>query len=121
MEGLSALSRNLWWAWHTNAQSIFRELSPQLWERTNHNASWVMADISEKELHARLGDAEFAGRVSAVLDEFDAYMSNTKTWAAANAKALKKPVAYFSAEFGLHESVRIYSGGLGILAGDHTK
>ncbi len=121
VEGLSALSNNLWWAWHTNAQAIFRELSPQLWEKSNHNAAWMMADISSKELHARLGDKAFARRVTLVIDEFEAYMNNTKTWCAAHAKSLKNPVAYFSAEFGLHESMRIYSGGLGILAGDHTK
>ncbi len=121
VEGLSALSKNLWWAWHTSAQSIFKELSPQLWEKTNHNASWVMADISQQELHARLGDEVFAKKVSDVLHEFQSYMNNTKTWASDKAKSLKNPVAYFSAEFGLHESVRIYSGGLGILAGDHTK
>ena len=121
VEGLSKLSKNLWWAWHTNAQSIFCELSPQLWERTNHTATRLMADITEMELNARLGDKLFADRVSSVLEEFDAYMNEKKTWAAAKAKGLKNPVAYFSAEFGLHESMRIYSGGLGILAGDHTK
>lgn len=121
MEGLSALSKNLWWAWHPEAQSIFKELSPQLWEKTNHNASWVMADISHRELNARLGDSRFVERVSAVLKAFDGYMNNKNTWCAVNAKGLKNPVAYFSAEFGLHESLRIYSGGLGILAGDHTK
>lgn len=121
VEGLSALSKNLWWAWHTTAQSIFRELSPQLWEKTNHSAPWLMTDISQQELHARLGDVQFAKKVAAVLNEFDSYMKNKKTWAAENAKSLVNPIAYFSAEFGLHESVRIYSGGLGILAGDHTK
>ena len=121
MEGLSRLSKNLWWAWHTNAQSIFRELSPQLWERTNHNASWLMADISGQEILARLGDSDFARRVDDVIKEFDNYMVSKKMWGASKAKTLKNPIAYFSAEFGLHESMRIYSGGLGILAGDHTK
>ena len=121
MEGLSVLSKNLWWAWNTNAQTIFRELSPQLWEKTNHNAPWLMADISEMEILARLGDEGFAKRVSDVLMEFDVYMNDKKTWASSASKGLKNPIAYFSAEFGLHESVRIYSGGLGILAGDHTK
>lgn len=121
VEGLFALSKNLWWAWHTPAQSIFRDLSPQLWEKTNHNASWLMAEISERELYARLGDLNFSQRITDVLEEFHQYMDNKKTWASSKAKELKNPVAYFSAEFGLHESVRIYSGGLGILAGDHTK
>ncbi|MEI7906538.1 MAG: alpha-glucan family phosphorylase [Bacteroidota bacterium] len=121
VEGLHSLSKNLWWTWHTDALYIFRELSPRLWERTNHNAPWVMADISEQELRARLGDKPFAKRVDAVLTRFKAYMDDKNTWASTKAKSLKHPIAYFSAEFGLHESVRIYSGGLGILAGDHTK
>ena len=121
VEGLSTLSKNLYWAWHTDAQAVFRDLSPQLWERTNHNASWLMADISEQEIVARLGDAAFREKVSSVLSAFESYMSEKKTWAASHAKSIKGPVAYFSAEFGLHESMRIYSGGLGILAGDHTK
>lgn len=121
VEGLHSLSKNLWWTWHPEAQYIFREFSPRLWERANHNAAWVMADISEQELHARLSDKDFAQRAAQVLADFDAYMNQKQTWASRNAKSLKGPIAYFSAEFGLHESVRIYSGGLGVLAGDHAK
>lgn len=121
VEGLHALSKNLWWTWHPTAQSIFREISPRLWERANHNAAWLMADISEQELKSRLGEKDFAQRVAKILNEFHSYMNEKKTWGATKAKSLKGPIAYFSAEFGLHESVRIYSGGLGILAGDHTK
>ena len=121
VEGLHSLSKNLWWTWNTDALYIFRELSPRLWEKTNHNAPWVMADISEQELRARLGDKSFATRIEAVLTKFKTYMADKNTWASTKAASLKNPVAYFSAEFGLHESVRIYSGGLGILAGDHTK
>ena len=121
VEGLHSLSKNLWWTWHPEAQYIFRELSPRLWEKANHNAVWLMADISNQELHARLGDKDFARRISLVLTQFDVYMKEKTTWGSETAKGLKGPIAYFSAEFGLHESVRIYSGGLGVLAGDHTK
>lgn len=121
VEGLSALSKNLWWTWNTSAQSVFRELSPQIWRKTNHNAASLMEDISKQELNSRLGDSNLAHRAEDVLNEFHEYMNDNKTWGASNAKSLKGPIAYFSAEFGLHESVRIYSGGLGILAGDHTK
>jgi glycogen phosphorylase len=121
VEGLHQLSKNLWWTWRPEAQYIFRELSPRLWERASHSAPHIMADISAQELEARLGDKDFAHRVSSVLEEFNSYMNDKKTWGASKAKSLKGPIAYFSAEFGLHESVRIYSGGLGILAGDHTK
>jgi starch phosphorylase len=73
------------------------------------------------ELSARLRDSDFQKRVHRVLDEFEAYMDTTETWTSHHASQLKNPVAYFSAEFGLHESIPIYSGGLGVLAGDHTK
>jgi len=121
IDGLHTLSKNLWWTWRPEAQYIFRELSPRLWEKANHSAPWIMADISAQELKARLGDKDLATRTSAMLQEFYDYMNNKKTWGAEHASSLKGPIAYFSAEFGLHESVRIYSGGLGVLAGDHTK
>ncbi len=121
VEGLFSLSKNLWWTWDIGAQAIFRELSPELWTKTNHNAWALLADISVNELNARLGNPDFAKRVQTVLDNFDAYMKNKSTWASQHAKHIKGTIAYFSAEFGFHESVRIYSGGLGILAGDHTK
>ncbi|MFA6541781.1 MAG: alpha-glucan family phosphorylase [Bacteroidota bacterium] len=121
VEGLFSLSKNLWWTWNVNAQAIFNDLSPELWMKSNHNASALLADISSVELRARLGNPEFAANVAGVLNEFNAYMKNKSTWAAKHAKHIKGTIAYFSAEFGFHESVRIYSGGLGILAGDHTK
>jgi starch phosphorylase len=80
-----------------------------------------MSEISNQELEARLRDNEFARRAHAVLEEFESYMTKPSTWAKRHATVLKNPVAYFSAEFGLHESLPIYSGGLGILSGDHTK
>lgn len=120
VEGLFLLSKNLWWSWNIDAQKIFQELSPELWTKSNHNASALLADISDKELYARLGNPNFAHRVTEVLNQFHAYMKNKSTWTSKHAKQIKT-IAYFSAEFGFHESVRIYSGGLGILAGDHTK
>ncbi len=121
VEGLHSLSKNMWWTWNVDAQAIFRELSPMLWRKTNHNAVTMLADVSSHELEARLGNPDFAQRVKKVIEEFNSYMADKKTWAAKNAKHVKGTIAYFSAEFGVHESVRIYSGGLGILAGDHTK
>lgn len=118
---LRALARNLWWTWNPEAHHIFKELSPLVWRYSNHNASAVMHEISDKELEARLRDHEFARRTHAVLEEFESYLASSSTWAKTHASGLKKPVAYFSAEFGLHESIPIYSGGLGILSGDHTK
>lgn len=118
---LRELASNLWWSWDTEAKQVFEELSPLLWERNNHNPVELLRHISNEELIAR-SDGEFGGRIACVHDRFKAYMSEKKTWAAKHApEIVENPVAYFSAEFGIHESVRIYSGGLGVLAGDHLK
>ena len=119
---LHELAYNIWWAWNPAAQEIFHELSPFFWEHSFHNPVEVLNWISGQELRGRLEDKEFFHRVSSLCKEFQSYMTKRDTWAALHASALKKrPVAYFSAEFGLHECLHIYSGGLGILAGDHTK
>ncbi len=118
---LQRLSRNLWWSWDTEAKELFKELSPLLWERVNHNPVELLRHISNDELMARL-DCEFGEKLNNVTQRFDAYLDAKNTWAAEHAPAVtKNPVAYFSAEFGIHESVRIYSGGLGVLSGDHIK
>ena len=118
---LKELSRNLWWSWDTEAKQIFEELSPLLWERNNHNPVELLQHISNDELQARC-QFEYGKKIDTVYSRFTAYLNEKETWAAKNAPELvKKPVAYFSAEFGIHESVRIYSGGLGVLAGDHLK
>ena len=120
--GLHRLARNLWWTWNQEAQEIFQELSPRAWQNLYHNAVAVLREVSDYELHVRLQDQEFANRVKGALKAFESYMSEENTWAKQNAAGLNaNPVAYFSAEFGFHEALPISAGGLGILAGDHTK
>ncbi len=120
--GLNRLARNLWWTWSQEAQEIFQELSPRGWQNLYHNAVAILHEVSEYELRVRLQDKEFASRVREVLHKFESYMGDRNTWAAQHAPSLaKNPVAYFSAEFGFHESLPIAAGGLGVLAGDHTK
>lgn len=115
------LSRNLWWSWDTEAKDLFKALSPFLWERVNHNPVELLRHISNDELEARCC-CELGGKIARVTQRFENYLSDTDTWAAKHAPELvENPVAYFSAEFGIHESIRIYSGGLGVLAGDHLK
>ncbi|HEV2392073.1 MAG TPA: alpha-glucan family phosphorylase [Verrucomicrobiae bacterium] len=122
IEGLNKLARNLWWTWDQEAQDIFQELSPRGWQNLYHNAVAILREVSESELRARLQDVDFAQRVRQVLESFEVYLQEKKTWAAQNAPALRSnPVAYFSAEFGFHETLPIAAGGLGMLAGDHTK
>ena len=120
--GLNRVARNLWWTWSQEAQELFQELSPRGWQNLYHNAVAILHEVSEQELRARLQDQEFASRVREVLRRFNAYMTDQKTWGNEHAPDLKKnPVAYFSAEFGFHESLPIAAGGLGVLAGDHLK
>ncbi len=119
---LKELAYNLWWSWHPAAQRLFQELSPFFWEHSNHNAVEVINWITGQELRMRLENPEFLERVSSVCARFRTYMAGAGGRKRKRVFDLRSgPVAYFSAEFGLHESVRIYSGGLGILAGDFAK
>jgi glycogen phosphorylase len=120
--GLNKLARNLWWTWDQEAQEIFQELSPRGWQNLYHNAVAILHEVSDYELKVRLQEPGFVDRVRSVLQAFDAYMTEKNTWAHTHAPALRRnPVAYFSAEFGFHETLPIAAGGLGILAGDHAK
>ena len=120
--GLHRLARNLWWTWDQGAQEIFQELSPRGWQNLYHNAVAILHEVSEYELGVRLQDPDFAGHVRKVLAAFEAYLGEKATWAHQHAPELRAhPVAYFSAEFGFHETLPIAAGGLGILAGDHAK
>src|SRR5262245_34225125 len=120
--GLNRLARNLWWTWSQEAQEVFQELSPRGWQNLYHNAVAILHEVSEYELRVRLQDAEFASKTRDALTAFDAYLNDSRTWAHENAPELRKnPVAYFSAEFGFHETLPIAAGGLGMLAGDHAK
>jgi len=122
IEGLKRLARNLWWTWNQESQEIFQELSPRCWQNLYHNAVAVLQEVSDYELRVRLQDLDFARRVREVLQSFEAYMKDTNSWSKQNAPALiTNPVAYFTAEFGFHETLPIAAGGLGILAGDHAK
>src|SRR5215472_15810284 len=120
--GLNKLARNLWWTWDEGAQEFFEDLSPRGWQNLYHNAVAVLHEVSEQELRVRLEEPLFAEKVRSVLRAFDLYMTERPTWGDLHAAPLQSnPVAYFSAEFGFHETLPIAAGGLGILAGDHAK
>ncbi|HWQ92063.1 MAG TPA: alpha-glucan family phosphorylase [Clostridia bacterium] len=120
--GLQKLARNLWWTWDQEAQEIYQELSPRGWQNLYHNAVAVLHEVSDYELRVRLQDADYAERVREVLKSFENYLQLRPTWGDQHAPALRAhPVAYFSAEFGFHETLPIAAGGLGMLAGDHAK
>ena len=119
---LSALAHNLWWAWDDDTVSLFRELDPVLWRECDHNPILLLQQIPTAQLEARASQLALHGRINYAYRRLQEYLQSKHTWGGQNASVLgARPVAYFSAEFGLHESLPIYSGGLGILAGDHLK
>ncbi len=116
------LAYNLWWSWHPEAQSLYEEIDSDLWKEVNHNPVLLLRRVRQQKLDSVARDAAYVARYQAVMSAFDAYMHPDETWYSRTYPDLgARQIAYFSAEFGLHESLPIYSGGLGILAGDHCK
>ncbi len=121
-EKLWALARNLWWSWDRDSTSLFRDLDPVRWRELNHNPISLLSEIPLSKLERRAGELVLHGRINYAYRRLQEYLKADRTWGATHAGVLRpRPVAYFSAEFGLHESLPIYSGGLGVLAGDHVK
>jgi glycogen phosphorylase len=119
---LYELTRNLYWTWHPRVVEIFRDLDPLLWREVNHNPAELLARMDRKTLEAKAAQLALDARVSQAFHEMQEYLESNDTWGSWHGGPLRAhPVAYFSAEFGLHESLPIYSGGLGVLAGDHLK
>jgi starch phosphorylase len=117
-----ALARNLWWSWHPEVTNLFRELDPIRWRQLDHNPIALLAEFTPERLEARAAELVLYSRINQAYRRLKEYMAADSTWSNINAGVLgSKPVVYFSAEFGIHESVPIYSGGLGVLAGDHVK
>jgi len=121
-EKLWALARNLWWSWDDETTGIFRALDPGKWREVDHNPIALLQGMTVDQIEQRASQLVLHGRINYAHRRLQEYLASTDTWGSHNAGVLgARPVAYFSAEFGLHESIPIYSGGLGILAGDHIK
>ena len=119
---LWGLAQNLWWSWDHQSANLFRDLDPALWPEVDHNPIALLQRIPSEALDELVAERGLHGRINYAYRRMQEYLSSTDTWASRHAGVLgARPVAYFSAEFGLHESLPIYSGGLGILAGDHVK
>jgi starch phosphorylase len=117
-----ALARNLWWSWHPEVTNLFRELDPIRWRQLDHNPIALLAEFTPERLEARAAELVLYSRINQAYRRLKEYLAAESTWSNVHAGVLgSKPVVYFSAEFGIHESVPIYSGGLGVLAGDHVK
>jgi starch phosphorylase len=122
IDKLKELARNLWWTWQPNVITLFRELDPALWRKVDHNPVEFLKRLPAEQLERRAAEMALDSRIDYAFRRLAEYLRDTDSWGAIHASILRsRPVAYFSADFGLHESLPIYSGGLGVLAGDHLK
>lgn len=117
---LGELATNLWWTWQPEAVRLFGRLDYDLWERIGHNPIRLLKEIVRSRLDQAAKDKDYLALYDALFEKFDSYFAK-ESWTQKAHPELKNPIAYFSMEFGLHETLPIYSGGLGVLAGDHLK
>jgi len=119
---LRTLAQNLWWTWHPEVIRLFTDLDAHLWREVDHNPVAFLNRISPEQVEQRASELVLHSRINHAFRRLNEYLAAPQTWGAMHCGNLgNQPVVYFSAEFGLHESLPIYSGGLGILAGDHLK
>ncbi|MGD0043979.1 MAG: DUF3417 domain-containing protein, partial [Isosphaeraceae bacterium] len=117
-----ALARNLWWSWNHETINLFRDLDPIRWRQLDHNPIALLSEFTPERLEMRAGELVLFSRISQAYRRLKEYMAEIPAWGRTHTGVLgSRPVAYFSLEFGVHESVPIYSGGLGVLSGDHIK
>lgn len=124
LKPLEKLAWNYWWSWTPDGPEIFRDLDPGVWQQCEQNPRMLLAQTSDLRLAQMAADPAFAERLQQLSDRFDAYMSDARPWPGLRTSERVRPetpVAYFCAEYGVHSSLPLYSGGLGILAGDHLK
>jgi starch phosphorylase len=119
---LAHLAYNVWWTWNPDALRLFSQLDAQLWHQVNHNPVKFLHVVDRKYLNAALADISYLETYDRVIAQFDDYLKDQNAWFASTFPEQKDNlIAYFSMEFGLHESLPIYAGGLGVLSGDHSK
>ena len=121
---LEQLSWNYWWSWAPDGLSIFRDLDPQTWEECEHNPRRLFVKTSAYRLAQVATDPHYLQRVASITEKFKSYIERPQLWLSSEGHSqitTERPVAYFCAEYGVHNSLPLYSGGLGILAGDHLK
>ncbi len=119
---LEELSKNLWWSWNYRAQQMFKYMDPEMWYQERRSPVRLLRRIRQTRLYELSEDKPFIEMYESVVGEFDRYMGGKDTWMDREHPDRKEQcIAYFCAEYGFHESFPIYSGGLGILAGDHLK
>ncbi|MEX0725300.1 MAG: alpha-glucan family phosphorylase [Planctomycetaceae bacterium] len=121
-EKLMEMSRNFWWSWQPEITNLFRQIDPERWTQLGHNPVLLLEEYTPEKLEKLANVSVLHSRINLAYRMWREYMESDQTWGATHTGILgRRPVAYFSAEFGIHESLPIYSGGLGVLAGDHLK
>ena len=121
IRGLEELAYNLWWTWHRSARDLFRALDLQVWRESDDNPIRMLNLLDSDTLESAAADSAFLAPYDAVMARFKAELASPDGWFPAAYGYPEKPLAYLSAEFGLHASLPVYAGGLGILAGDYLK
>ncbi|WP_287130851.1 alpha-glucan family phosphorylase [Candidatus Cyanaurora vandensis] len=123
LQRLQDVAMNYWWTWTPDRLTVFRDMDPALWESCRHSPVLMLRQMSYMRLTQLATDPWYLNQVENLVRNFDSYMTQKETWAFHSMPGydLQRPVAYFSAEYGLDESLPTYSGGLGCLAGDHLK
>lgn len=124
LEALSRLAWNYWWSWAPDGIAVFRDLDPEIWQQVEHNPRASLAQVSDVRLTQMAAEPGFVARVELLARRFDSYMADPRAAETLHLTppiSRQNPIAYFCAEYGVHNSLPLYSGGLGILAGDHLK
>jgi starch phosphorylase len=122
ISGLGVLAYNLWWSWHPAARMLFKMIDRAAWKESGHNPVKMLRDIPEEVLKTAANDPDYLNHYSVLLDMFHEYLKTKVCWFSEHIPFPEcEPIAYFSAEYGLHHSLPFYAGGLGFLAGDHIK
>ena len=122
IEKLAEISNNLWWSWNTEFLRLFQKIDRDLWEQSNKNPIKFLKHVSQERLELAAKDVTFLKEYDKVVENFEGYMNSKNTWISNKYPENKNDlIAYFSAEYGLDQTIPIYSGGLGILSGDHLK
>jgi starch phosphorylase len=119
---LGELAYNLWWTWNPDVQRLYSRIDKELWNRSDHNPILFLRTVERARLNAVTNDRYYLDFYDRMFRDFDHYLESGETWFANQYPGLgDRSIAYFSMEFGLHESLPLYAGGLGVLSGDHTK
>ena len=114
LSGLETLCKNMWWCWNDSAKSLFKAIDSDLWHKSGHNPMEILDKVSLKRYKEMAGNKEFLNQLHEVMEEFNSYMAE-------KSRRTDPSIGYFCMEYGLDSSLKIYSGGLGILAGDYLK